>query len=92
MIMPVEPLDLANCKSDIEKKMLMLESQTLLEIASVKKTQEAQAQDISSIKTALEKLVTRPEFEPVKMLAFGMAGGVLITALGAILLKVLGWG
>lgn len=42
---------------------------------------------------ALEKLVatfvTRPEFDPVKMIAYGMAGSVLLTVLGAIIAKVI---
>jgi hypothetical protein len=52
---------------------------------------------ISTIETKLEHLeklvetfVTRPEFDPVKMITYGMAGSILLTVLGAILAKVVG--
>lgn len=42
---------------------------------------------------ALEKLVatfvTRPEFDPVKMIVYGMAGSVMLTVLGAIVARVI---
>lgn len=53
--------------------------------------------DVSVIKVKLEALerlvqtfITRPEFDPVKMIAYGMAGSVLLTVLGAIMAKVIG--
>jgi hypothetical protein len=52
---------------------------------------------IATIETKLEVLeklvesfVTRPEFDPVKMITYGMAGSILLTVLGAILAKVMG--
>lgn len=38
----------------------------------------------------VETFVTRPEFDPVKMITYGMAGSILMTVLGAILAKVIG--
>lgn len=60
------------------------------------KTVQSTSTDIQVIKVkmdALEKLVltfvTRPEFDPVKMIVYGMAGSILLTALGALLAKVI---
>ncbi len=80
----MDALDLSNCKHEIENKMLKLEGQVLSEITGLKK-------DVQTIKEDVEKLITRPEFEPVKLITFGLAGGVLIAALGAVLARVLGW-
>lgn len=59
------------------------------------KTVQATSVDVQVIKVkleALEKLVatfvTRPEFDPVKMIVYGMAGSVLLTVLGAIVARV----
>lgn len=80
----MESIDLTNCKHEIETKILKLENQVLQDVIGIKK-------DVTTIKEDLEKLITRPEFEPVKLIAFGLAGGVLIAALGAVFAKVLGW-
>ena len=80
----METLDLTNCKHEIETKILKLENQILQDAIGMRK-------DISSIKEDVETLITRHEFEPVKLIAFGLAGGVLIAALGAVFAKVLGW-
>ena len=80
----MESMDLTNCKHEIETKILKLENQVLQDVIGIKK-------DVTTIKEDLEKLITRPEFEPVKLIAFGLAGGVLIAALGAVFAKVLGW-
>ncbi len=39
---------------------------------------------MESMRIDIEKLVTRHEFNPVKLLAFGMAGGILLSVLTAI--------
>jgi hypothetical protein len=66
------------------------------EAKELKKTALATATDVQVIKVkleALEKLVatfvTRPEFDPVKMIAYGMAGSVLLTVLGAIMARII---
>jgi hypothetical protein len=64
-------------------KILTLENEIKQDTASMKK-------DIQAIQRAIEKLVERNEFVPVKMIAFGLAGGVLMTVLGIVLSKVLG--
>jgi hypothetical protein len=66
------------------------------EAKELKKTAVSTATDVQVIKVkleALEKLVatfvTRPEFDPVKMIAYGMAGSVLLTVLGAIMARII---
>ena len=75
--------DLEKCRNEVEVKILTLENEIKQDTASMKK-------DIQAIQRAIEKLVERNEFVPVKMIAFGLAGGVLMTVLGIVLSKVLG--
>lgn len=89
--MAVEELDLANCKNEVERKLLVMESQTKNELTSLRSEVRELTLRMIDVRDDLDKLVTRPEFEPVKMIAFGLAGGVLISALTAVLAKVLGW-
>lgn len=76
--------ELRDCKNQIERQILVLEGKTLQEITAIKR-------DIVYINKALSLLVSRPEFHPVQMIAYGLAGGVGISALGAIMSKILGW-
>ena len=75
--------DLEACRNEVEMRILTLESEIKQDTAVMKK-------DIQSIQKAIEKLVERNEFMPVKLIAFGLAGGVLMTVLGIVLSKVLG--
>jgi hypothetical protein len=75
--------EIDKCRNEVEVKILTLESEIKQDTASMKK-------DIAAIQRAIEKLVERNEFMPVKMIAFGLAGGVLMTVLGIVLSKVLG--
>ena len=43
---------------------------------------------LDHIKDAIDKLVTRHEFYPVRLIAYGLAGGILMTVLMAVLSKV----
>ena len=74
--------EIDKCRNEVEVKILTLESEIKQDTASMKK-------DIQSIQRAIEKLVERNEFMPVKLIAFGLAGGVLMTVLGIVLSKVL---
>jgi len=38
----------------------------------------------------LEKLVSRAEFQPVKLIAYGMASGILTAFLAAVIVTVMG--
>ena len=41
--------------------------------------------NIKHLEESIAKLVTQMEFAPVKLIAYGLAGGVLMTVMGAIL-------
>jgi hypothetical protein len=75
--------EIDKCRNEVEVKILTLESEIKQDTAAMKK-------DIAAIQRAIEKLVERNEFMPVKLIAFGLAGGVLMTVLGIVLSKVLG--
>lgn len=85
---PIDMLDLANCKNDVERNMVRMETEIKVDIAGIKSDMAGMKQDMKDLKTDIEKLITRPEFEPVKMIAFGMAAAVLIAVLGAIISQV----
>ena len=74
--------DIEACRNEVEMRILTLESEIKQDTTAMKK-------DIQSIQRAIEKLVERNEFMPVKLIAFGLAGGVLMTVLGIVLSKVL---
>lgn len=46
-------------------------------------------EQVSTLQTAVKDLVTRVEFTPVKLIAYGLAGTILSSVLMAILSKVL---
>jgi uncharacterized coiled-coil DUF342 family protein len=82
--------ELADVRSDI--KVIQVQMEHLEEMVE----ETGKKDDISVLKSKMEALekvvqtfVTRPEFDPVKMIAYGMAGSVLLTVLGAILAKVI---
>ena len=45
-------------------------------------------EDVVQLRRDFEDFVTHSEFFPVKMIAYGLAGGVMLTVLGALLAKV----
>jgi tetrahydromethanopterin S-methyltransferase subunit F len=66
----------------LEIKILNVEHQIHTEVSSMKATVEA-------IQDQIAKLVTRDRFDPVAYIAYGLAAGVLTSALGALMSKVL---
>ncbi len=56
---------------------------------SIEKLITLQVQMIN-ISAQLQTFVSQHQFAPVKLIAYGLAGGVLLTVLGAILAKSLG--
>jgi hemoglobin-like flavoprotein len=48
----------------------------------------ALAERIEHMQETIDKLVTRHEFDPVKMLVYGLVGSVLAGAVGALLSKI----
>jgi hypothetical protein len=75
--------EIERCRSEVDYRMLLLEK-------DIKEDTTAMKKDIQVIQIAITKLVERNEFMPVKLIAFGLAGGVLMTVLGIVLSKVLG--
>ena len=75
--------EIDKCRGEVEIRILNVEN-------SIKQDTTAMKKDIQAIQKAIEKLVERNEFMPVKLIAFGLAGGVLMTVLGIVLSKVLG--
>lgn len=45
---------------------------------------------MESVLEKLEEVVSRAEFWPVKMIAYGLAGGILTAFLSAVVFKVMG--
>jgi hypothetical protein len=74
--------EIERCRSEVDYRMLLLEK-------DIKEDTTAMKKDIQVIQVAITKLVERNEFMPVKLIAFGLAGGVLMTVLGIVLSKVL---
>lgn len=59
-----------------------------LELGSMEKLTRLETQ-VSLISSSLINFVSQHQFAPVKLIAYGLAGGVLTTVLGAILAKSL---
>jgi hypothetical protein len=74
--------DLEACRNEVEMRILTLESEIKQDTTAMKK-------DIKHIQEAIVKLVEYSEFQPVKLIAFGLAGGVLTTVMGIVLIKAL---
>jgi hypothetical protein len=66
---------------ELEKKILLVENTLLIKVSNLATSIEIMQKDIN-------KLVTIERFTPVAYIAYGLAGGVLTTALGAVLSKV----
>ena len=69
---------------EVEYKILQQEGKMLQEIVRLNDY-------VKEMKSDIEILITRHEFKPVKAITFGLAGGVLLSALGALMAKALGW-
>lgn len=46
-------------------------------------------EEMARLRADFEEYVTHSEFFPVKLIAYGLAGGVMLTVLGALLTKVI---
>lgn len=60
-----------------------------LERQSIEKLTRLETQ-VSGIGSSLSTFVSQHQFAPVRLIAYGLAGGVLTTVLAAVVLKVLG--
>ena len=74
--------EIEKCRSEVDYRMLLLEK-------DIKEDTTAMKKHIQVIQISLTKLVERNDFMPVKLIGFGLAGGVLMTVLGIVLSKVL---
>lgn len=66
---------------DLEKKILSVEQLVLIKVSALEAS-------IANMHETMKSLVTRERFEPVAWVAYGLAAGVLTTALGAVMTKV----
>ena len=60
-----------------------LERTTLAQVADVSRDVAVVKNDISAIKETLKNLVTRPEFKPVQLLTYTLAGSTLTGIIAA---------
>ena len=74
--------EIDKCRGEVEIMILTLEGEIKQDTTAMKK-------DIQAIQKAIDKLVEYSEFQPVKLIAFGLAGGVLTTVMGIVLIKAL---
>jgi len=70
------------CRENVGNKMLSMERD------SIEKLVTLQVQT-ANIYAQLQTFVSQHQFAPVKLIAYGLAGGVLMTVLGAVLAKTL---
>ena len=80
----VQHHELSACQTHVENKIVVLETQISGKLSALQR-------ELDQIRLALDTLVTKTEFWPVKMFSFGLAGGILLSALGTLLGRVLGW-
>jgi len=65
---------------DLERKILSVENLVLVKVTGLEAS-------IRTMESEITKLVTIERFNPVSYIAYGLAAGVLTTALGAVLSK-----
>ena len=70
-----------SCKDGLHSRM------TTIETLHVSKLIKLETQMEATLRTMME-YVTKAQFEPVRLIAYGLAGGILLTVLGAVLAKV----
>lgn len=71
------------CRENVGGRMLSMEKD------SIEKLTRMETQ-MAAIAVSLSTFVSQHQFAPVKLIAYGLAGGVLTTFLGAVLAKLLG--
>jgi hypothetical protein len=71
------------CRDNVGGRMLVMERE------SIEKLTRLETQMLS-VSLSLTSFVHHHQFAPVKLITYGLAGGVLTTFLGAIMAKILG--
>lgn len=84
IIKKVEDLEdkMTSCKDTLHGRMTSIENVHIAKLIKLETQMEA------TMKALLDH-VTKAQFEPVRLIAYGLAGGILITVLGAVLARVL---
>ena len=72
-----------------DKDLYKLEKEIYQEVGFLKSDIAVLKTTINAMEKLLEKLITRPEFTPVKLLAYGMAGSILAGVIAALLALVI---
>jgi hypothetical protein len=72
-----------------DKDLDKLEKEIYQEVGFLKSDIAVLKTTINAMEKLLEKLITRPEFTPVKLLAYGMAGSILAGVIAALLALVI---
>lgn len=75
--------EIDTCKTNLGGKLTDLERDLMVKLTR----QETQ---ILAMSATLLTFVNHSQFKPVMLIAYGLAGGVLMTVLGALLAKLLG--
>lgn len=68
-----------------------METEDKERLARVEANADRNHEEINTLRERFESYITRHEFNPVKMIAFGMAGAAMLGMVGAILSKLLGF-
>ena len=69
-------------QEELEKQLLQIDKAVLVQITELK-------MDVKNLKEVVSTLVTKEKFTPVAYIAYGLAGGVLTTFLGAVIAQVI---
>ena len=71
------------CRDNVGKRMISMEHE------SIEKLTRLETQ-MAAVVLGLTSFVHQHQFAPVKLITYGLAGGVLTTFLGAVMVKLLG--
>lgn len=75
--------EFTKCQTEVGQKMLTMERDSIEKLTRLEVL-------TGTMSAQLQTYVTQHQFAPVKLISYGLAGGVLTTVLGAIMAKVLG--
>lgn len=72
-----------------DDSMIRLERETLRDVHELQTESAVIKTKVEQIEAALKELISRPEFTPVKLITYTMAGSILAGVLGALLAQVI---
>lgn len=82
--------DLLECRSQLERKVLELESKTLQHVTRMDGKLTNIESQLSAINTSLLGMVPMPRFRPVEIFTWGLMGGVGLSVLSLVLARTIG--